>query len=126
MNVLILFPIIFVWVPDQHCLPTQSITYAVPQGIIATRGRATCLPARAFDLGWVGYMCNILSPLLVAVIGTFICFPPELPVTTTNMNYTPVILFGLFMVILFLWYTRGKKFVGPRIDWELLNLTACK
>ena len=71
-------------------------------------------------------MCNILSPLLVLVIGTFICFPPELPVTTANMNYTPVILFGLFIVILCLWYTRGKQFVGPRIDWELLNLTACK
>ena len=105
---------------------TQSITYAVPQGIIVTRGRATSLPTRAFDLGNLGYICNILSPLLVAVIGTFICFPPELPVTTSNMNYTPVILFGLFFVIMGLWWTRGKKFVGPRIDWELLNLTACK
>ncbi|KAL2040341.1 hypothetical protein N7G274_006784 [Stereocaulon virgatum] len=103
-----------------------SITYAVPQGIIVSRGRATSLPARAFNLGNLGYICNILSPLLVAVIGTFICFPPELPVTTSNMNYTPVILFGLFIVIMGLWYTRGKKFVGPRIDWELLNLTACK
>ncbi|KAL2052038.1 hypothetical protein ABVK25_007730 [Lepraria finkii] len=103
-----------------------SITYAVPQGIIVTRGRATSLPTRTFDLGNLGYICNVLSPLLVAVIGTFICFPPEIPVTTSNMNYTPVIVFGLFAVIMGLWWARGEKFMGPRIDWELLNLTACK
>lgn len=103
-----------------------SITYAVPQGIIATRGRKTSLPTRSFDLGKVGYVCNYLAPLLVAVIGTFICFPPNLPVTTTNMNYTSVILVGLFLVILCLWVTRGHKFTGPKIDWEALKLTACK
>ncbi|KAL8959294.1 MAG: hypothetical protein Q9193_003817, partial [Seirophora villosa] len=102
-----------------------NITYAVPQGILATRGRKASLPARPFDLGPVGLACNLLSPLLVAFIGTFICFPPQLPVTADNMNYTPVILAGLFAVILGLWYTRGaKKFIGPQIDWEALNLTA--
>lgn len=93
---------------------------------MATRGRKTSLPARIFNLGKAGYICNIFAPLLVAVIGTFICFPPELPVTTANMNYTPVILFGLFLIILYFWFTRGKNFVGPKIDWELLHLTACK
>ncbi|KAI4115980.1 MAG: hypothetical protein LQ345_003519 [Seirophora villosa] len=104
-----------------------NITYAVPQGILATRGRKASLPARDFDLGPVGLACNLLSPLLVAFIGTFICFPPQLPVAADNMNYTPVILTGLFAVILGLWYTRGaKKFIGPQIDWEALNLTACR
>ncbi|KAL8735112.1 MAG: hypothetical protein Q9166_000988 [cf. Caloplaca sp. 2 TL-2023] len=103
-----------------------NITYAVPQGILFTRGRAKSLPARAFNLGAVGYVCNFLAPVLVTVIGTFICFPPQLPVTVSNMNYTPVILVGLFIIILGFWYTRGRKFVGPKIDWELLNLTACK
>ena len=107
-------------------LQTQSITYAVPQGIIATRGRKTSLPARAFDIGSAGYLCNYLAPLLVAVIGTFICFSPQLPVTTANVNYTPVILVGLFVIIMFLWFTRGKKFTGPKVDWERLNISACK
>ncbi len=114
------------YLADGQLLPIQNITYAVPQGIIITRGRKTSLPARAFDLGTVGYMCNLLSPLLVTVVGTFICFPPELPVTTSNMNYTPVILFGLFFIIMCFWFTRGKKFRGPKIDWELLNITACR
>ncbi|KAL8980815.1 MAG: hypothetical protein Q9177_005769 [Variospora cf. flavescens] len=103
-----------------------SITYAIPQGIIVTRGRETSLPARVWNLGKAGYICNILSPLLIAVIGTCLCFPPQLPVTTGNANYTPAILFGLFMVVLCIWYMRGHKFTGPKIDWELLNLTACR
>ena len=111
---------------DVRYPPIQNITYAVPQGIIFTRGRKTSLPPRAFDLGTMGYICNFLSPLLVTVIGTFICFPPELPVTTSNMNYTPVILFGLFFIIMCFWFTRGRKFTGPKIDWELLNVTACR
>ena len=61
------------------------------------------------------------------MIGVFICFPPELPVTAANMNYTPVILVGLFGIILGFWYSIGRhNFIGPKIDWELLNLTGCK
>lgn len=103
-----------------------NVTYAVPQGILATRGRKKCLPARSFNLGVIGVVCNFLTPLLVTVVGIFICFPPQLPVTVNNMNYTPVILVGLFAVILGLWSVRGNKFSGPKIDWELLNLTACR
>ncbi|MCJ1279557.1 hypothetical protein MMC21_007381 [Puttea exsequens] len=103
-----------------------SITYAVPQGIIATRGRATALPRRAFNLGPAGYICNVLAPLLVTVLGTFICFPPQRPVSVANMNYTPVILVGLFAVILGFWGTVGRRFEGPRIDWEGLRVEGCK
>ncbi|KAL8902072.1 MAG: hypothetical protein Q9207_004897 [Kuettlingeria erythrocarpa] len=101
-----------------------NITYAVPQGILAVRGRKNCLPVRPFNLGFIGSVCNILAPLLVTVFGTFICFPPELPVTVDNMNYTPVILVGLFLVILGFWYSRGHQFTGPKINWELLDLTS--
>ena len=104
----------------------QNITYAIPQGILFTRGRAKSLPARAFNLGALGYVCNCLAPVLVTFIGIFICFPPQLPVTVSNMNYTPVILVGLFTIILGLWHTNRENFAGPKIDWELLNLTACK
>ncbi|KAI4123416.1 MAG: hypothetical protein LQ338_005269 [Usnochroma carphineum] len=114
------------WVVVVYYILYLNITYAVPQGILATRGRKKSLPERPFDLGSVGLVCNILAPLLVTVFGTFICLPPQLPVTTINMNYTPVILVGLFGIILGLWFTRGKKFIGPKIDWELLNLTGCK
>lgn len=98
-----------------------NITYAIPQGLIATRGRKNVLPDHPFDLGWMGYVCNFLSPILVAVVGVFICFPPELPVTRQNINYTPVVLVALSLVVLGFWFTMGRRFEGPKIDWDVLK-----
>ena len=98
-----------------------NITYAIPQGLIVTRGRKNVLPDHAFDLGWMGHVCNCLSPILVAVVGVLICFPPELPVTHQNINYTPVVLVALSLVILCFWFTMGHRFKGPKIDWDVLK-----
>ena len=98
-----------------------NITYAIPQGLIAARGRKNILPDHPFDLGWMGYVCNFLSPILVTVAGMLICFPPELPVTRQNINYTPVVLVALSLVILGFWFTMGHKFNGPKIDWDVLK-----
>ena len=98
-----------------------NITYAVPQGLTAIRGRKNVLPSHPFDLGCIGYACNFLSPLLVTVVGVLICFPPELPVTHSNINYTPVVLVALSLVILAFWFTMGHKFEGPKIDWDVLK-----
>ena len=98
-----------------------NITYAIPQGLIAVRGRKNVLPDHPFDLGWVGYVCNFLSPILVTVVGVLICFPPELPVTSRNINYTPVVLVALSLVILCFWFTIGHRFEGPKIDWDVLK-----
>ena len=98
-----------------------DITYAIPQGIIAVRGRKSVLPDHPFDLGRMGYACNFLSPILVAVVGVLICFPPELPVTLQNFNYTPMVLTTLPLVILGFWFTMGHRFEGPNIDWDVLK-----
>ena len=98
-----------------------NITYAIPQGLIAVRGRKNVLPNHSFDLGNIGYACNFLSPVLVTVVGVLICFPPELPVTRANINYTPVVLVALSLVILGFWFTMGHKFEGPKIDWDVLK-----
>ena len=58
------------------------------------------------------------------VLGVFVCFPPGLPVAVGTMNYTSVILVGLFGVILVFWFTIGKRFEGPKIDWQELNALA--
>ena len=98
-----------------------NITYAIPQGLVAMRGRMNVLPDHPFDLGRMGYVCNFLSPILVTVVGVFICFPPELPVTRQNINYTPMVLVGLSFVILGFWFTTGRRFEGPKIDWDVLK-----
>lgn len=99
----------------------SNITYCIPQAIVAIRGRNNVLPVHAFDLGVFGRLCNLLSPLFVVFLGVIICFPPELPVTTQNINYTPAILVGCYMIILGGWFSAGSGFEGPNIDWEVLK-----
>ena len=99
-----------------------NITYAIPQGILAMRGRKNVLPEHPWDLGRAGYICNCVSPILVIVVGVLICFPPELPVTQQNINYTLAVLVGLSLAILSFWFTMGQKFEGPKIDWDVLKI----
>ncbi|KAL4886414.1 choline transporter [Aspergillus karnatakaensis] len=99
----------------------MNITYAIPQGILLTRGRKS-LPARYMDLGWVGYVCNIFSVGWIVVLGVLVCMPPGLPVTLGSMNYVCVIVVGLFGVINALWFMTGRRrFEGPSVDWGMLR-----
>ncbi|KAF3805166.1 Choline transport protein [Colletotrichum gloeosporioides] len=99
-----------------------NITYAAPQAILLFRGRQRCLPRRYFNLGWAGYVCNILSILWILVLLVFICMPPSLPATPASMNYTAVVLVGLLFVVVSLWYMdRNKTFQGPEIDWDMIR-----
>ncbi|KAK1847970.1 hypothetical protein CCHR01_09404 [Colletotrichum chrysophilum] len=99
-----------------------NITYAAPQAILLFRGRQRCLPRRYLNLGRAGYVCNTFSILWTLVLLVFICMPLSLPATTASMNYTAVILVGLFFVIVFLWYMDGNKsFRGPEIDWDMIR-----
>lgn len=36
--------------------------------------------------------------------------------TAFNINYTPVVLVGLYLIILAMWFKAGAKFRGPKID----------
>ena len=101
----------------------SNVTYCAPQLLAAIRGRENVLPSHPCDLGVFGRICNYLSPILVLTIGILICFPPELPVTTDNINYTPVIIIAFCLAILVTWYVIGKHFRGPKIDWDILKDT---
>ena len=101
----------------------SNITYSIPQLIVAFRGRENVLPDHKFDLGIIGRLCNIFAPVFVAVLAVFVCFPPELPLTTANINYTPAILAGFYAAIVAGWYLIGGQFEGPKIDWDVLKNT---
>jgi choline transport protein len=101
-----------------------NLSYAIPQALLAIRGRSQCLPERPLDLGRWGYACNIFAPLWSAVLCVMVCFPPGLPVTTASMNWSAPILVALSFVILTFWYLIGDGFKGPDIDWEALNIKA--
>ena len=99
----------------------SNISYCLPQLIVAWRGRSKMLPEHPWDLGSFGLFCNCTSPIAVSLLAVTVCFPPELPVTTQNINYTPVILVGFILAIIGGWFVGGKHFQGPKIDWEVLN-----
>ncbi|KAJ5107336.1 hypothetical protein N7456_004011 [Penicillium angulare] len=98
-----------------------NISYSVPQCVLLVRGRQI-LPARLLDLGWFGLFCNVFSALWIVILGVLIGMPPNLPVSLTSMNYTPVILVGIFVIINIIWLFSGRaSFEGPHIDWEMMN-----
>ena len=99
----------------------SNISYSAPQLIVSWRGRDNVLPEHHWDLGLFGRFCNAASPIIVVLLSVLICFPPELPVTNYNVNYTPVILLGFVLVLGAAWRVRGRKFEGPNIDWEGLK-----
>lgn len=101
----------------------SNITYCIPGAIVAIRGRSHILPEHPFNLGFIGRVCNALSPIIVLALGVLACLPPELPVTSSNVNYTPVVLVIAYLSIWVSWYVIGKNFEGPQIDWDVLKNT---
>jgi choline transport protein len=98
-----------------------NISYAIPQGIVAVRGRSRTLVNRTLKLGRFGYVCNIFAPLWIVVMSVLVCFPPSLPTTVSSMNYAAPVIVGLVAIILVFWFTIGKRFEGPAINLEMLN-----
>jgi choline transport protein len=63
-----------------------GVSYAIPIAINVCRGRRM-LPERAFALpNLVGWAANLLGLAYTIVTTVLFLFPPELPVTTTNMS----------------------------------------
>jgi choline transport protein len=99
-----------------------NITYVVPQGTLLFRGRKQYLLPRYLNLGVFGYVCNVFSVLWIVVLGVIVCMPPSIPVTTATMNYSSIIIVGLFTIIIILWFVHGRRnFEGPHIDWDLMK-----
>jgi choline transport protein len=103
-----------------------NVTYAIPQAVVVLRGRDNVLPKRHFNLGPVfGPFCNIFSALWMSLFGVLFCFPIFLPVTAQNMNYLSVVVVGVCLFILALWWGgKRKTFTGPNIElngMEILN-----
>lgn len=66
-------------------------------------------------------MINVFSVCWTIVLGVMVCFPPALPVTLGSMNYSSVIVVGIFGIFVALWYAIGVRFEGPNIDLVALS-----
>lgn len=117
-----------------------GVSYAIPVAINVCRGRKM-LPTRAFTLpGFIGWIANLIGIAYTIVTTVMFLFPPELPVTSSNMSkfqthpgrriLTPadycVVAFAIILFVsTFQWFVDGRKnFTGPRTDMSLEVLEA--
>ena len=97
-----------------------NITYAIPQAVVAVRGRDNVLPPRPFALGkWSGFFCNTFSSIWVAMYVFWFCLPTTIPTLALSMNYVSVILVGALSFIGLSWFLgKRKTFTGPNVVFE--------
>lgn len=103
-----------------------GVSYGIPIAINLLRGRKMLPATRAFVLPeWFGWTINILGVAFVIVTTVLFVFPPELPVSGSNMNYCVVAFAVVFITSLVQWFVDGRKnYTGPRVHLEDLVLTA--
>ncbi|KAL4963739.1 amino acid transporter [Aspergillus stella-maris] len=98
-----------------------NISYTIPQAILLIRGRST-LPPRTLKLGIViGTFCNAFSVVAVSALVVLYSFPTTLPTTVAPMNYSSVVLVGLFLLIVAIWKGIGHRFEGPKEELQRLR-----
>ncbi|KAF1998382.1 amino acid transporter [Amniculicola lignicola CBS 123094] len=104
-----------------------GVSYAIPVAINCLQGRSK-LPPRAFTLPtWFAWFANLLGIAYVIVTTVLFVFPPELPVTGSNMNYCIVAFAIIILISTIQWFADGRKnFTGPRTEMGLEILEAVK
>ncbi|KAL8925667.1 MAG: hypothetical protein Q9208_003350 [Pyrenodesmia sp. 3 TL-2023] len=100
-----------------------GVSYAMPVAINCLRGRKM-LRERPFTLpGWFGWFANLLGIAYTIVTTVFFLFPPDLPVTGTNMNYCIVVFAIIILISAFQWFVDGRKnFKGPRVELSVVQV----
>ncbi|KAL1986683.1 hypothetical protein VTN96DRAFT_5888 [Rasamsonia emersonii] len=96
-----------------------DLSYGMPIVVNCLRGRKM-LPERPWSLpSGLAWTANIISLVYIILTTVLFLFPPELPVTGSNMNYC-VAAFGIVLVIsVFQWIVDGRKnFTGPRVNLD--------
>ncbi|OAA60374.1 Amino acid/polyamine transporter I [Niveomyces insectorum RCEF 264] len=98
-----------------------NLSYAIPQGIAAWRGRDKVLPERYMNLGRLGVFCNVFSVIWVSFFIVLFCFPTTKQTTAQSMNYVSVVTAGCGLIIAGVWFSgKNKGFTGPHIVEEII------
>lgn len=90
-------------------------TYSISIGCLALkRLRREALPPSRWSLGRYGLGVNCIAFVYSVFIMIFCCFPSEVPVTTQNFNWAPVMYTGV-LAISSVWYLGwGRRvYEGP-------------
>ncbi|KAL3457863.1 amino acid/polyamine transporter I [Aspergillus heterothallicus] len=100
-----------------------DIAYGIPIAVNCIR-RRQMLPERPFVLSHtLGWIVNIIALAYISLTTVLFLFPPELPVTGSNMNYCVAAMGIIFVISAFQWIVDGRKnFTGPRVDEEVFAI----
>ena len=89
------------------------ISYALPILFRVTLARKYFVPG-PFNLGRYGVLVGWVAVLWVATITVLFSLPVTYPVTKDTLNYTPVAVGGLFVLVLGSWVLSARHwFKGP-------------
>ncbi|KAL5553059.1 hypothetical protein UlMin_040460 [Ulmus minor] len=89
------------------------IAYALPIFFRVTLARKSFVPG-PFNLGRYGVLVGWIAVIWVATISVLFSLPVAYPITIETLNYTPVAVGGLFILIVSSWVLRARYwFRGP-------------
>ncbi|KAH7424845.1 hypothetical protein KP509_11G027600 [Ceratopteris richardii] len=99
------------------------IAYALPSLFRVTLARKT-FKSGPFHLGPYGVIIGWVAVLWVATICVLFSLPIEYPVTAANLNYTPVAVGGVFLLVILGWLFSARLwFRGPVSNTEVKPFT---
>ncbi|PKY00619.1 amino acid transporter [Aspergillus campestris IBT 28561] len=96
----------------------QQISFAVPAALLLYHRRSTKYLAkkRRVRLGLMGWIANALTVGFAFITLVFYCFPTEVPVTGSSMNYTVVVIGCMALFSLLNWVVHARRvYQGPRL-----------
>lgn len=89
------------------------IAYALPIFFRVTLARKSFV-AGPFNLGRYGVVVGWTAVIWVAIISVLFSLPVSYPITIETLNYTPVAVGGLLILIVSYWILRARHwFRGP-------------
>ncbi|KAJ0667428.1 putative amino acid/polyamine transporter I [Helianthus annuus] len=89
------------------------IAYALPIFFRVTLARKSFVPG-PFNLGRYGVVIGWISVLWVITISVLFSLPVAYPITDQTLNYTPVAVGGLFIIVVSYWIVNARYwFKGP-------------
>ncbi|KAJ3339328.1 hypothetical protein HDU93_008333 [Gonapodya sp. JEL0774] len=97
----------------------MNIAYGIPTMCKLVWARDT-FKQSSFNLGKFSIPINIVAVLWMFYVVIMLCLPQIVPVTGSTLNYTPIMLGGITIIITVYWFAGAKNwFTGPKIHITL-------
>lgn len=100
------------------------ISYALPTFFRVTLAHKTFVQGPV-NLGprWVSLTVGWVAVVWVAIITVLFCLPVRYPVTSQSLNYTPVAVGGVLVLVMLYWLVSARKwFTGPISNYDEATL----